>query len=341
MGDPSNLRESFLESIVQDAPIAIIAVDKASRVCLMNPRGCNYLGVSVQEVKNAVGKPVAGYLAKFGASTAPIIQNLKASCFSFDLPEVKLGTRYLNIRCRPMEDGALLTLLNINNLKEKEGQAVNALLEGQEQERKRFAQEIHDGIGPLLSTLKLSLQNLQTNFSNPTKVEENQLEFGRLTDLIDAITIDIRSISHALLPYALVDFGLENALANLCELVQRQSKIKVDCFVSKKKNRLSPTIELGLYRIAQELLNNALKYAGASTIAVQVIRHTSTVVLMVEDDGIGFDTSDPKNKQQGIGFKNVMARVESLNGSFSIESAVGDGVLATIEIPLKLATNGA
>jgi signal transduction histidine kinase len=126
-------------------------------------------------------------------------------------------------------------------------------------------------------------------------------------------------------------------LVNLCELVQRQRKIKVDCFVSQRNTRLEPTAELGLYRITQELLNNALKYAEAKTIAVQLIRHETTVVLMVEDDGVGFDTSDLKKNMQGIGFKNVMARVESLGGSFSLESAEGEGVLASIEIPLRLA----
>jgi signal transduction histidine kinase len=265
-----------------------------------------------------------------------VIHNLLTFQFNFDLPEVKLGTRFLNVRCRPVVDGALMTLLNINNLKEKEVHALNSLLEGQELERKRFAQEIHDGIGPLLSTLKMSLQGLQTSDCAVSNSEQQQ-EFARLIDLIDIITVDIRSISHSLLPAALVDFGLESALTNLCELVQRQSKTTVDCFVSQRNTRLEPGTELSLYRITQELLNNALKYAEAKTIAVQLIRHATTVVLMVEDDGVGFDSAALKKNMEGIGFKNVMSRVESLGGTFSLESAIGEGVLATVEVPLKMA----
>lgn len=330
----STLREPFLDSIIQAAPIAIIAVDKRLNVLLMNPRSCNYLNLPEEDCINALGKPITDFLIAFGASTAPIVNNLLTFRFNFDIAEVKLGNRYITVRCRPVKDGALMTFLSINNLKEKEAIAFNAILDGQELERKRFAQEIHDGIGPLLSTLKMGIEGLQLT-DNTTEILEIKKEAKRLVGLVDLITLDIRSISHALLPPALVDYGLESALMNLCALVQRQSKIQVNCFVSQRKTRLEPTTELGLYRITQELLNNALKYASATNIAVQLIRHPNTVVLMVEDDGVGFNDGDVK-KLQGIGFRNIMARVESMGGNFSLESAVGEGVLATVEVPLKL-----
>ena len=329
----STLREPFLESIIHAAPIAIIAVDKRLMVRLINPRGYNYL--ELDEGKSAIGRPITDFLTNFGSAATPAINNLLKFRFNFDLPEVKLGNRFLNIRCRPVQDGALMTFLNINNLREKETEALNALLKGQELERKRFAQEIHDGIGPLLSTLKLGIQGLQTT-TVALNVSEIKSEADKFIDLIDRITMDIRSISHSLLPPALIDFGLESALVNLCELVQKQCKITIDCFVSKRNTRMEASAELGLYRIAQELLNNALKYAGAKCIAIQLIRHQTTVVLMVEDDGVGFDASDLRKNLQGIGFKNIQARVESLAGSFSLESAVNEGVLATVEIPLVL-----
>lgn len=329
----SKIREPLLESIIHAAPIAIIAVDKRLMVRLMNPRGYNYLELEEGDMEGAVGRPITDFLAKFGHEATPVINNLLKFRFKFDLPDVKMGNRFLNVRCRPVRDGALMTLLNINNTKEKENQALSALLEGQELERKRFAQEIHDGIGPLLSTLKLGIQGLQTTTSALT-VSEIKAEADKFIDLIDRITIDIRSISHSLLPPALIDFGLESALVNLCELVKKQCKTTIDCFVSKRSTRLEPTAELGLYRIAQELLNNALKYAGAKCIAIQLIRHETSVVLMVEDDGIGFDSTDLSKNLQGIGFKNIIARVESLGGTFSLESALSEGVLATVEIPL-------
>jgi len=332
------MREPFLESIIHAAPIAIIAIDKRLKINLINPRGCNYLNLDVGQADACLGKPITDFITKFGSETSQVVNHLLNFSFNFDLPEVKLGDRYLNVRCRPVEGGALMTFLNINNLKEKETQAFNALLEGQELERRRFAQEIHDGVGPLLSTLKMSIQGLQ---GSPTYQAHHKLqnELAKLIDVIDLVTVDIRSISHALLPSALIDFGLETALQNLCTLVQRQTKSKIECFISQKKSRLEPTMELGLYRIAQELLNNALKYASANNIAVQLFKHDTNVSLMVEDDGIGFDSADLEKNLQGIGFKNVLSRVESLGGKFSLESALGEGVLATIEIPLKSGRN--
>ncbi len=334
MENLSTIREPFLESIIHAAPIAIIAVDKKLNVMLMNPRGHNYLGLTEGETSSLIGRPITDFLTRFGSSAAPVVNQLLTFRFNFDLPEVKIGSRYLNVRCRPVLDGALMTFLNINNVKDKEALALNSLLEGQELERRRFAQDIHDGVGPLLSTLKMGIEGLQ-HTDNTTEILEIRKEAKRLVGLLDLISLDIRSISHALLPPTLVDYGLETALTNLCSLVQKQSKVPVNCFISQKKTRLDSMTELGLYRIAQELINNALKYASAKSIAVQLIRHTNSVMLSVEDDGVGFNATNLK-KLDGIGFSNIMTRVESLGGNFSLESAEGEGVLATIEVPLKL-----
>ncbi|MCC6725509.1 MAG: sensor histidine kinase [Saprospiraceae bacterium] len=330
----SKRRETFLESIIHAAPIAIIAVDKELRTTFINPRGIKYLGISEKEQDSAIGKSIIGFLARFGESAASVENQLLTYSYNFDIPEVKLGERYLNVRCRPVLDGALMTFLNINNLKEKETMVLHSIMEGQELERKRFAQDIHDGIGPLLSTLKMGLEGLQQN-ENTGDIQEIKREAKRLENLLDIISSDVRTISHALLPPTLVDYGLESALSNLCTLVQSQGKIPINLFISKNNTRLNPATELGLYRIAQELLNNAIKHANTNTIAVQLIKHTKSVVLMVEDDGIGFNTDDASQKN-GIGLKNIITRVESLGGTFSLESTKGEGVLATIEVPLEV-----
>jgi signal transduction histidine kinase len=330
----SSLRELFLESIIDVAPIAIVAIDRRLKVQLMNTRSCQYMGLSKTQ-SDYTGQPITEILKNFGSNATPLVNNLLRFQFNFDLPEIIIGTRHLNVRCRPIRDGALLIFLNINNLKEKEAAAFNALLEGQELERRRFAQEIHDGIGPLISTLKMGMEGLQTT-DNATEMVEIRKEAKRLIGILDIISLDIRSISHALLPASLVDYGLDSALRNLCDIIQKQTKLKISCFISKNLERLSPAIELGLYRIAQELLNNAIKYSSAKNIAVQLIRHSNSIVLMVEDDGVGFDHDDIGRKMEGIGFKNIMTRVESLHGTFSVESAAGEGVLATIELPLRL-----
>jgi signal transduction histidine kinase len=159
-----------------------------------------------------------------------------------------------------------------------------------------------------------------------------------LVEIVDTITQDVRSISHSLLPPLLIDFGLEAALNHLCALSSASGQVKVDFYTIENEVRLDAAIELNLYRIAQELLNNALKYSKASNIVIQLFSHTDNVTLMVEDDGMGFDKNELKNNLKGIGIQDVQARVKSLEGFFSLESNPGQGVLATVEIPLKKPT---
>lgn len=330
----SNVRDSFLEDIIDVAPIAIIALDKRLRISLINSRGRQYIGPTALGL-DYIGQPIIDVLNKFGRCVQPLNKNLSEFHFHFDLKDIKLGARQLNIRCRPFKDGAILTLYKIISYKEKETATYNAIFEGQEQERKRFAQEIHDGVGPLLSTLKFGIENLQTA-SDTTEIAVIRQEASHLNEIVGLISSDIRSISHSLLPSSLVDYGLESSLRNLCDIVHNQRKLKLSSYFSENFPRLQPASELGLYRIAQELLNNAIKHSFANNLAVQLVRHPNSIVLMIEDDGVGLDLNHFNNQLQGIGFKNIKTRVETLNGTFSIESALGKGFLAIIELPLDL-----
>ena len=102
------------------------------------------------------------------------------------------------------------------------------------------------------------------------------------------------------------------------------------------ESRLGEQMELGLYRISQELINNSLKYAQAKNITIQIIKHPNDITLTVEDDGIGFDNDHySKLMSKGIGFQNIKARTEALNGVFTIDTSPGNGVMATIEIRIK------
>jgi signal transduction histidine kinase len=185
--------------------------------------------------------------------------------------------------------------------------------------------------------MKLNIQNLQSQKDLPEPMLHDRLQF--LVEMVDMMTQDIRSISHALLPPVLVDFGLEAALNHLCFLTNSNDKVKVEFFASPNEERLAPQTELGLYRIAQELLNNAIKYSEAKTITVQLFRHPHSIVLTVEDDGVGFDEQELKQKMKGLGILDVQGRVKSLDGQFTLESAPNEGVLAMVEVPLKKLAN--
>ena len=220
-----------------------------------------------------------------------------------------------------------------NIIKNIEKQTLQATLQGQEQERRRIAQEIHDGLGPLFSSLTMHIESLEEI------IEEKTPEFifhcSILRELSKTIAQDIRSISHDLMPSAVEDFGVAIALENLCKTTDEVAKAEIEFYATNMEGRMDEDIELGLYRIGQELLNNALKYSNAESIVIQLIKHEDSVVLMVEDDGVGFDMQNIPTMKKGIGWRNINMRTKSLGGVFTIDSRVGEGVLATVEVPLK------
>jgi len=123
---------------------------------------------------------------------------------------------------------------------------------------------------------------------------------------------------------------------HLCDRVNESGKVTIEFFHKGLQERLSQEIELNLFRIIQELLNNAFKYAKANTITIQLIEYPQMIMLSVEDDGVGFDPKQlPTLIDKGIGLQNIETRVHTLSGTCNIETQPGKGVLTTIELPIS------
>ncbi|MEY4540692.1 MAG: hypothetical protein RLZZ306_2449, partial [Bacteroidota bacterium] len=204
-----------------------------------------------------------------------------------------------------------------------------SLMEGQEGERKRLAADLHDGIGQMLTGLRLHSEKVKSfDFTN-TKQEKS---FNELQNLIQETIEATRTVSFSLAPSVLSDFGVVPAIRILTEQV---SKVKNMTFniQSGKINRLPEAIETCLYRITQEAIHNATKYANSDFINIQLSENEQFVRLIVSDNGEGFDLKSAKNKMEGSGLKNMQARAELLNGTFKIKSKIGEGTSIKIEIP--------
>jgi signal transduction histidine kinase len=201
-------------------------------------------------------------------------------------------------------------------------QSKAALVQGQEEERSRLSKDIHDGAGPLLTSIKLQLSAL--------KIEEE--EKGKLKQMIDETITEMRRISYNLMPSVLLDFGVGSAIKNLVESLSKSAKCNI-FFVDdtrKKDGKITPEINVALYRIAQEALNNSVKHADASTIKISITEFPEKVSLYVFDNGTGFK-SDAENKS-GSGLKNMRERVSLLNGEIFINSDDA-GTTVEVEIP--------
>lgn len=196
-----------------------------------------------------------------------------------------------------------------------------ALIQGEEMERKRIARDLHDGLGSMLSGVKIHL--------NLAK-KENPETVNGVDALLDNSIKELRNISQNLMPESLLELSLEHALRDLCA-ANSNTATKVEFQYLIKKSRLPKNYEIMIYRIIQELLNNALKYAKASQVLVSCSQNKDVFFITVEDNGIGFDILDPKNKN-GMGLKNIKNRVEFLSGKLEIESKINQGTSAYIEL---------
>lgn len=191
----------------------------------------------------------------------------------------------------------------------------NAILESEEQERKRIAQDLHDSIGGMLANIRMSIS------------QENIQDSNDLLKKIDISILEMRRISRNLMPETLKNLGLEIALKELCEsMSQKQFYIQFEAF--NLSSHIPFKIQLPLYRIAQESISNIMKHAQANNVIVQISQHKNTIHLTIEDDGIGFDIT---KVEQGLGIKNIKNRTALMNGLVEIISAQGKGTTINIE----------
>lgn len=207
---------------------------------------------------------------------------------------------------------------------------LNVQVQSQEDERQRIAKELHDGIAQTLVASKLQLQKTLKSSKSISKKDESTFTVG-LKSLDDACH-EIRQISHQMMPRSLVELGLISAIEDLLHKSLSPIDIKHTFEHSGVENQqLVQRVEIALFRICQELINNVVKHSGASHVHVQLYKTKTHIILMVEDDGKGF----PSTSSDGIGMSNINSRATAINGKISIEEGPEKGVVAVVKIPLS------
>jgi PAS domain S-box-containing protein len=210
-----------------------------------------------------------------------------------------------------------------------------ARVQAQEEERRRIAREIHDGLGQMLTAIKFNLEILEDMISAG---QEEQDRIRDMKGLLDDVMKEAREISYNLMPSVLDDFGLTPALQLLCEQFASRTNVKCQFHSSGITERLDPQLEIGLYRIAQESLNNVAKHADATEVNVQFICHPEGIRLVIEDNGKGI-TEKPDivraTGKGGMGLVSMRERASSFGGILTVDSAAKSGTFITVEIPLN------
>ena len=211
-------------------------------------------------------------------------------------------------------------------LKEQELLSIDAMIEGQEKERQRIANDLHDDLGGLMATVKLHF--------NVLKDKQTPELFNKTNTLLDEAYQKIRSIAHAKNSGVIAKQGLLKAIQNMADKVSTSNKIKIEVIDHGLEDRLENSLELTIFRIVQELVTNIIKHAEATEATIHLTNHDESLNIMVEDNGKGFNPSQVTTKNKGMGISSIDKRIEHLNGTMTIESEPIKSTTIIIDIPI-------
>ena len=217
----------------------------------------------------------------------------------------------------------------INKLrKENEAKVLSAIIKTEEKERQKFAKELHDGLGPILSSIKMAISAV-----NKSIVGNTNEKIIKKTELaVDNAILSIKEISNNLSPHILERFGLEKAIKTFTDTIITKENLEIILSSNLAGKRYNYNIEVTLYRIIGELITNTLKYASASKVEISLFHYEKELELFYSDNGIGFDMKHTRSK--GMGLSNINSRVKSLDGEMEMHSKHKKGFFLKITIPI-------
>ncbi len=209
--------------------------------------------------------------------------------------------------------------------------SAKAVIEAEENERKRIAGDLHDGVGQIMSATKMNLSAMENDLV--FKDDEQKINFEKIISLVDESCSEIRTISHQMMPNALLRSGLSDAIKEFIEKINGRV-LKVTLHSQGLDQSLDPVVETVLYRVIQECVNNVIKHAQATKLDIAIFKDTDGIAATIEDNGTGFDTQQKENTA-GIGLKNIKTRIAYLKGTVDYDSEPGKGTLVAIHVPVN------
>ncbi|MFO7799614.1 PAS domain S-box protein [Rhodohalobacter sp.] len=226
----------------------------------------------------------------------------------------------------------LVIVNDITEQRKAEEHAISAIIEGEERERMRIAKELHDGLGQYLSAANMNLKSVYEDADKlPVKLSDT---FKNGLQLLNHAISETRSISQNLLPKAIQDYGLELAIESLINQLKKSTKIIFYLYHNLDNVELPENVQINLYRITQEALNNALRHGDPETVNVQLIYSMGEILLTIEDDGIGFNVEEKEG--DGLGLRSMKTRVGAMSANLDIISNLGRGTIVSVVVPINM-----
>lgn len=211
--------------------------------------------------------------------------------------------------------------------RESEKRVLAAVIRTEEQERQRFAKELHDGLGPLLSVIKMLVSGLESN----REAEVNEKIRQNLRQAVDEAIADVRDVAANISPHILNNFGLKDAIEAFIKRMRQADRFKVYFTTNLENQRFAYNVEVVLYRVVCELINNTLRHAAATKVTIDLQLDNGVLYLEYADNGVGFDVGQAP-MYAGMGLDNMRYRLQSVNGDIEIVSEHGKGMRANAHV---------
>ncbi len=215
---------------------------------------------------------------------------------------------------------------------EYQEQQLNAIIDSQEKERSRFASDLHDGFGQLISILKLNVESIESQ----KDMEKRSTIYDKSISILNEMYGELKNICFNLMPQSLLKFGLEASLKEFADKVNASEKLMVEVMVFDLHERLTGLQEISIYRIVQEWVNNIMKYSDAQKVTIQLTKDEGEITLTIEDDGMGFEMSK-LTESKGNGWKNIRSRTNLIHGDLEVDTTTNKrGTHFSINIPIEV-----
>lgn len=216
-----------------------------------------------------------------------------------------------------------------------ENHMLSSIIAAEESERQRLAKEIHDDLGPIMSTIRLTTSSIEQNAENP----QQKMLARNATSLIKEALKSVRDISTNLSPHMLDNFGLEKALQNFINKINASGEFTIKLELNLKDEKFGKKVQTIIYRVSCEMITNTIKHAFAKSATLKINTKDNYLLLYYSDNGKGFDVDDVLLQRHGMGISNIYSRISSLNGSVDILSDKNTGTNIKIYVPLNYELN--
>lgn len=334
----TTISRNYFNKIFNSVSDTIFIIDRKGKLTDINKAGARLFRYSMEELlamnlfdlfKNGNEKKL--FLKEIKNKQSIVNKKIKLKDKKGKVIEGMISARKMKIQ-RTGELSYQGIIKDMTKEKEMENLVRRTILDTEERERERIAKDLHDDLRQKLFMIIGNLSTLKSEHDYNSR--ESKKIFSVSTKELQNIYAELRTICFNIMPSILRKFGLVKAIDELCRNIELTGKIKFEKNIDEKISLLEKSLEVSIFRIIQEFINNAIRHGRANIINIALQKKTGILMVSLKDNGIGFDKKI-LNGKNGMGLMNVQSRVESFNGEIMIESSPGKGTFYHIEIPVK------